>query len=59
MSKRKQPLRRGTPIRNAVLVFSLTCNLFLFTLAYGVYSGQLARIETVEPVDLAQLARAK
>jgi hypothetical protein len=47
-------INRPTPFRNAVLAVSLTCNVFLGTYAYAVYSGQLARTDVVvaEPVNL-------
>lgn len=38
-------VKKPTPIRNALLVCSLTCNFFLGMAAYGVYSGQLARTD--------------
>lgn len=40
-----KPLKKSTPIRNAILWISLTSNAFMFTLAYGVYSGQLQRTD--------------
>lgn len=47
-------VKKPTPVRNAILVCSLTCNAFLGMAAYGVYSGQLARtdVSLVQPVEL-------
>lgn len=49
-------VKKPTPIRNAMLVCSLTCNAFLGIAAYGVYSGKLARtdvqVASVQPVAL-------
>lgn len=54
MATKIRIIKKPTPIRNALLVFSVTCNLFLGTAAYAVYNGQLARtdITTVQPVAL-------
>ena len=49
-------VKKPTPIRNALLVCSLTCNAFLGVTAYAVYSGQLARtdvqVASAQPVAL-------
>lgn len=46
MSESKIKLvRRPTPVRNAALAISLTCNTFLFGLGYAVVSGHIARTE--------------
>lgn len=53
-NKQIKIVRKPTPIRNAMLVCSLTCNIFLGLAAYGVYNGQLARtdISVAQPVAL-------
>lgn len=47
-------VKKPTPVRNALLVCSLTCNAFLGMAAYGVYNGQLARtdVSVAQPVAL-------
>lgn len=47
-------IKRPTPIRNAILVCSLTCNAFLGASIYAVYSGKLARtdVAVAQPVAL-------
>lgn len=47
-------IKRSTPIRNAILVCSLTCNLFLGYTAHAIYSGRIALQVNPEPVELTQ-----
>lgn len=42
--------KKPTPIRNAVLVFSLTCNLFLAAGGYAIAAGKLTPASNLEVV---------
>jgi hypothetical protein len=44
--------RKPTPFKNAVMWVSLTCNAFLFTGAYAIYTGQLSRDTQTQEVAL-------
>lgn len=53
MQTKPKVIRKPTPIRNAALAVSVTCNLFLFGLGYAVVTGQLAHVDTVESKQVA------